>query len=221
MWGAFENRQDAGRKLADVLYDKYNGQNVVVLSLPRGGVPIGHIVAQRLGAPHDIVVPRKIGCPGHEEFAIGALTEEGDVVLNEDVIRSLALERSAIQATIEREKKEAQRRLQAYRGDKPKPNLSGKTVILIDDGVATGSTARAALRTIKSHNPQKVVLATPCMPADTKRDMEEQKICDDVVSLIAPHNFRSVGQWYKFFDQTSDEEVIRLLQQSPAPLKTK
>jgi predicted phosphoribosyltransferase len=208
----FHDRIEAGQKLALVL-EKYKKQKeTIILALPRGGVVVGFEVAKILNLPLDLVVPRKIGAPGNPEFAIGAITEEGEGIFNEEVIRDYGISKEYIEKTVEEEKKEAQRRLKTYRGDRLSLNLAGKTVIIIDDGIATGLTMRAAIKSIKVKNPKKIIVATPCGTKDSLEEIEKE--VDKVVCLYVPIFFGAVGAFYKNFKQTTDEEVIDLIQKS-------
>lgn len=205
----FKDRIEAGQKLALAL-EKYKRQKeVIILALPRGGVVVGFEVAKALDLPLDLVVPRKIGAPGNPEFAIGAITEDGEGIFNEEVIRDYGISKEYLDKIIEEEKKEAQRRLKIYRGERASLNLVGKTIILIDDGIATGLTMRAAIKSIKVKNPKKIVVAVPCGAKDSINQIKKE--VDEVVCLDAPIFFGAVGAFYENFEQTTDEEVVNLM----------
>lgn len=211
----FKDRLEAGQRLAKVL-EKYKRQkDTIILALPRGGVVVGFEVAKTLELPLDLVVPRKIGAPGNPEFAIGAITEEGEGIFNEAVIRDYGISKEYIDKTVEEEKKEAQRRLKAYRGDRPPLNLVEKTVIIVDDGIATGLTMRAAIKSVKNKDPKKIVVAVPCGAKDSIDQIKQE--VDEVVCLHAPIFFGAVGAFYENFEQTTDEEVIELMKKSKVP----
>ena len=204
----FRDRADAGRRLAEALR-KYGGRrDVTVVALPRGGVVLGRIVADALGAPLDIVVPRKIGSPGNEEYAIGAITESGHAVWNE-AERALADE-SYIERTVSAEQAEARRRIDTYRAGLPPRDLKGRTVVVVDDGIATGYTMRAAVETVKSEGPAKVVAAVPVAPPDSAKEIGG--LVDESVVLSKPSPFWAIGAFYEEFGQVEDGEVVRLLE---------
>lgn len=206
----FRNRTDAGRKLAAALERYRTTKDAVIIALPRGGVVVGAEVAKALSLPLDIVVPRKIGAPGNPEYAIGAITESGEPVWDRQSVSLTDASEEYLHKTVEREQKEAQRRLTTYRGDRPPRTLRGKTVILVDDGIATGLTMRAAIATIRSEGAARTVLAVPVAAADSLGQLRRE--VDDVVCLYAPQWFGAVGAFYDAFEQTSDEEVVALLQ---------
>ena len=208
----FAHRIDAGRRLAkDLIARGYgNGRDdVVVLALPRGGVPVGFEVARELDAPLDVFLVRKLGVPGHEELAMGAIATGGVIVLNDNVVQHARVRRDEIDRVAREEWAELARRERAYRGDGPPPALDGKTVILIDDGLATGATMRAAAEATKRLNPAKVVVAVPVAAPETCEQFHEA--VDDVVCALTPEPFAAVGMWYEDFSQTTDEEVRELL----------
>ncbi len=208
----FKDRIEAGQKLAKAL-EKYKGQkDTIILGLPRGGVVTGFEIAKTLELPLDLVVPRKIGAPGNPEFAIGAITEEGEGIFNEGVIRDYEISKEYITGTVEEEKKEAQRRLKTYRGDRSPLDLKDKTVILVDDGIATGLTMRVAIKSVKNKDPKKIVVAVPCGAKDSIDQIK--KDVDEVICLHAPIFFGAVGAFYREFPQTTDEEVIELMKES-------
>ena len=203
----FKNRRDAGQQLAKSLEKYKNAQNVILLALPRGGVVIADEIAKKLNLPLDIVVPRKIGAPGNPEYAIGAITETGEGIFNEEEIRKI--DKEWLKKEIEKEKQEAQRRLRVYRGDKPAVNLKDKIVILVDDGVATGLTLKAAIKSVRQKKPKKIVVAVPVGASDSIEEIKKE--VDEVVCLYTPLFFGAVGQFYEEFGQTEDEEVIEIM----------
>jgi putative phosphoribosyl transferase len=206
---AFPNRSEAGRFLAEKLAQYANRDDVIVLGLPRGGVPVAYEVAKQLGAPLDVFVVRKLGVPGFEELAVGAIASGGVRVLNEDVARALPSAHEIIESVTAKETAELERREQIYRDGRPAPELRDRIVILIDDGLATGATMRAAVKALRQRGAGKIVVAVPVGPPDTCREFEDA--ADEVVCGIAPEFFQAVGQYYEDFSQTSDEEVRELL----------
>jgi putative phosphoribosyl transferase len=210
----FPDRSKAGQLLAQKLAGYASNPDVVVLALPRGGVPVGFEVACTLNVPLDIIVVRKLGVPGHEELAMGAIAS-GDVrVLNYDTIDWLQIPQSIIDRVTEVEREELHRREKNYRGTIPPLDLAGKTVILVDDGIATGSTMQAAIAVVRSRNPQRVVVAVPTAPVSTAKEMRD--LVDDFVTVITADAFVGVGQWYDDFRQVSDE-VTRDLYERARP----
>jgi len=207
----FRDRRDAGRTLAGKLGPYAGRTDVLVLALPRGGVPVAYEVARALHAPMDLFLVRKLGVPGQEELAMGAIATGGVCVLNEQVVRGYGIPERAIQAVAERERAELDRRQKAYRGDSPEPEVRGRTVILIDDGLATGSTMRAAVMALRRQEPARVVVAVPVGAPSTCRDFAAE--ADEIVCALTPEPFFGVGQWYEDFTQTTDEEVRELLEQ--------
>jgi putative phosphoribosyl transferase len=208
----FRDRQDAGRRLARLLR-KYAGRtDVIVLALPRGGVPVAFEVARDLKAPLDIFLVRKLGVPGHEELAMGAIASGGTRVLNEDVVRYLQIPDDVIDAVAADEERELERREHAYRNGRPAPRVEGQIVILIDDGLATGSTMRAGAAALRKQNPKRIVVAVPVAPAETCEDFRAE--VDEVVCAATPEPFRGVGLWYEDFPQMSDAEVRALLERA-------
>ncbi len=190
--------------------EKYAGHDdVIVLGLPRGGVPVAYEVAKHLGVPLDIFIVRKLGVPGYEELAAGAIASGGVRVVNEDVIRSLANASEVVELVTARETEELQRREAEYRGDRAAPDLRGKIVILIDDGLATGATMHAAVEGLRQLSVAKIVVAVPVGPLETCRELEGK--ADEIICLSVPHFFHAVGQYYEDFGQTSDDEVRELL----------
>lgn len=208
----FQDRIEAGSLLASRLPRYANRTDVLVLGLPRGGIPVAAEVAKKLHAPLDVFVVRKLGVPGHRELAMGAIASGGIRVLNDSIIFHLRIPEDIIDAVTDEERQELQRREVAYRGDSPRPDIHGKTVILVDDGIATGSTIRAAVQAVREAQPRRVIIAVPVAPLSTCAELE--KIADEVVTLIAPREFYAVGEWYEEFSQTSDEEVTRMLQEA-------
>jgi len=204
----FRNRVEAGRRLAAELRE-YKGQDIVVLAIPRGGVVIGYEIAIELGAPLDIVVPRKIGAPGNPEFAVGAVTEDGTRVLNEGAIEMLGVSEEYLGRIIEREIDEIKRRVTTYRRGVEPENLAGKTVIVVDDGLATGATMKAAIASIRKRGISKIVVAVAVAPPDTVRELS--KDVDRIVCPVVYEPFFAIGQFYDDFSQVEDDEVINLL----------
>ncbi|KPJ85008.1 hypothetical protein AMJ57_04725 [Parcubacteria bacterium SG8_24] len=203
----YADREEAGRRLAAALEDYRGAADTIVVALPRGGVVLGRVIADELGLPLDIVVPRKVGAPDNEEFAVGALAESGEVVWSEgDVAR---FDRDELERTVERERVEAQRRLETYRVGLPERVLRGKTVLLVDDGIATGLTMSAAVRTVRQEKAARIVMAVPVAAPDSARRIARE--VDRSVILETPRFFAAVGQFYERFDQVTDEEVITLL----------
>jgi predicted phosphoribosyltransferase len=208
----YRDRVDAGRQLAERLSSLANRPDLLVLALPRGGVPVGYEVARALNAPLDVFLVRKLGVPGHEEYAMGAIASDGVRVLNEDVIAALAIPDRAVAAVADEEGRELARREAAYRGDRPRPRIEGRTVILVDDGLATGATMRAAALAVAAEEPAELVIAVPVAAAETCEELA--RIADQVVCAATPEPFRAVGLWYADFDQTTDEDVRELLRRS-------
>lgn len=206
----FEDRTAAGRALAAAL-GAYRGRaDLVVLGLPRGGLPVAREVAEALGAPLDLILVRKLGVPGHEELAMGAIASGGGRVLNEDVVGQLGLGEDTIEAVANAEWDELARRERTYRGDRAWPRIEGRCVILVDDGVATGATMRAAAQAVRAAGAAEVVVAVPVAPPDTVARL--RAAADDVVCVDTPEPFMGVGRWYRDFRQTTDEEVIAILE---------
>jgi putative phosphoribosyl transferase len=209
----FRDRRHAGRELGRHLVRYADRDDVRVLALPRGGVPVGYEVARALNAPLDVFVVRKLGVPGHEELAMGAIAS-GDVrVLSREVTDMLGISQQAIEAVAARERAELHRRERAYRGDRPAPDVAGRTVIVVDDGLATGSTMLAALRALRALSPAHLVAAAPVAARDTCELLRAE--ADAVVCAQTPAPFRGVGQWYHDFSQTGDDEVRELLAADP------
>jgi len=214
----FRDRTEAGKLLAAKLGRYANRADVVVLALPRGGVPVAFEVARALNAPLDLFLVRKLGVPGQEELAMGAIASGGGRVLNEEVVAYLRISDDLINAVAAEEELELERRERAYRGERPMPLLEGRTVILIDDGVATGSTMRAAVAALRQKSPAQIVVAVPTAADSTASELRAE--VDDFVAVIEPEEFFAVGQWYENFSQTTDAEVRDLLEraaQRPRP----
>lgn len=210
----FGDRREAGRILADALREYAGRSDVTVLALPRGGVPVGYEVAKSLGADFDVLVVRKLGLPYHRELAMGAIVSGGAIDLNEDVIARSGVTTREIEAVMANESVELERRERLYRGARPMARLEGRIVIVVDDGIATGATMRAALKALRSLHPARIVAAVPVAPADAQRRMRD--VADAFVSVLSPADFYAVGQFYRRFDQTSDDEVRDLLAQFDA-----
>jgi putative phosphoribosyl transferase len=208
----FRDRRDAGRILAQKLLAYANRPDVIVLALPRGGVPVAYEVARELNAPLDIFIVRKLGLPGHEELAIGAIASGGIRVLNSDIIRALNIPKEMINIVAQRELQELQRREHNYRGDRPSPEVRDRTVILIDDGLATGASMRAAVAGLRAQHPARIIVAVPTASPETCEAFEFE--VDEIVCAITPEPFYGVGRWYEDFSQTTDEEVRTFLQEA-------
>ena len=207
----FEDREDAGRRLAERLA-RYRDERPVVFALPRGGVPVGYEISRSLGAPLDVFVARKLGAPGQPEFGIGAVAPGGVRVLNGNVVERLGIPADYLEAVTRKETAEVERRLRHFRGGLPEPEVRGRTVILVDDGLATGVTARAAVEALRRLGPRRLVLAAPVCAAQTAEQLGPE--VDELVCLAAPPDLGAIGFWYRNFEQTSDEEVIGLLERA-------
>lgn len=205
----YANRQQAGQVLADLLRDYAVKENSIILALPRGGVPVAYEIATKLSLPMDIFIVRKLGIPGHEEYAMGAIASGGTVVFNEDVVYGLHISNTAINEVLQKEELELERRDKVYRGNKSPLQLTGKTVIIVDDGIATGYSMRAAIAAVKQKNPVKLMVAVPVAARSTCAEMAS--LVDKIICPLQPANFYAVGLWYDDFSQTSDEEVIHLM----------
>jgi predicted phosphoribosyltransferase len=205
----FRDRVDAGRAVASALTHYAGRRDVVVLGLPRGGVPVAAEVAAALGAPIGVFVVRKLGVPGHDELAMGAIAEGGVRVLNRDVVDRLRIDPDDIEAVAEREQAELERRTRAYGGQGAPPDVAGKVVVVVDDGLATGSTMRAAVAAVRALQPARVVVAVPVGAPTTCSALAAE--ADEVVCVQSPELFRAVGQWYEDFSPTTDDEIRRVL----------
>jgi predicted phosphoribosyltransferase len=208
----FANRRHAGQVLARALAGYAKQPGVIVLALPRGGVPVAHEVARALHAPLDVFIVRKLGVPGHEEYAMGAIATGGVRVMNDDVVRRMRIPDDAIASVARAEQQELERRERLYRGAREPLDVHGRTVILVDDGLATGYTMRAAVKALRRQRPSRLVVAVPTAAAETCQDLRAE--ADEVVCATTPEPFRAVGLWYEDFSQTSDEEVRELLAQA-------
>jgi predicted phosphoribosyltransferase len=215
--GLFKDRRDAGRKLAEELSGYAGRSDVIVLALPRGGVPVAFEVAKTLGAPLDIFIVRKLGLPGHEELAIGAIASGGVRVLNTDIVQTLKIPPKVIDMVAERELHELERREQVYRGDRPGPEVHGRIVILIDDGLATGASMRAAVAGLRALDPAQIVVAVPTAAPETCAALEAE--VDQIICAMTPEPFYGVGRWYEDFSQTTDEEVRVFLEEANRQLQ--
>jgi putative phosphoribosyl transferase len=205
----FASREDAGRHLAEKLATYPLPNHPLLLALPRGGVPVAAEVAARLGLPMDVLVVRKLGVPGHEEYAMGAIAGGGVIVLDHRVVADLGLGLDAVERVIQRETRELARRERLFRNDRPPPEVAGRTVIVVDDGIATGSTVSAAVQLLRHQQAARIIVATPVSARDSARRLRAE--ADAVLTLMEPADFRAVGQWYEDFSETTDEEVRRLL----------
>jgi predicted phosphoribosyltransferase len=210
----FRDRHDAGRRLADALGAYARRNDVLVLALPRGGVPVGYEVALALGAPLDVMQVRKLGVPGHEELAMGAIASGGVRILSEDVVATLNIPDRVIATVAAAEEQELDRRERIYREGRPFPEVRGRTVILVDDGLATGSTMRAAAAALRAQGAERLVAAVPVAPKETCDALQD--LVDDVICAVTPEPFLAVGEWYEDFTQTSDAEVQDLLRRAAA-----
>lgn len=208
----FKDRTDAGQKLAQKLLAYADRTDVVVLALPRGGVPVAFEVAKVLHAPLDIFMVRKLGVPGHEELAMGAMASGGRRVLNDNVIEILEITDELIDQAVAKEQQELKRRERAYRGDRPKPQVHQRTVILVDDGLATGASMRAAIGALRSQQPAHIIVAVPTAAPETCAQFEDE--VDDIICATTPEPFGGVGAWYDDFSQTTDAQVRELLDQA-------
>ncbi|MBA3423997.1 MAG: phosphoribosyltransferase [Rubrobacter sp.] len=210
-WGEeiFKDRADAGRRLAGSLA-RYRNEGPTILALPRGGVPVGYEISRSLGAPLDVIVARKLGAPDQPELGIGAVAPDGVRILNTAAVRAIGISKDYLDKITRKETAEMKRRLRHFRGGRPELEIRGRTAILVDDGLATGVTARAAIETLRRRNPKRVVLAVPICAAPTAAWIRNE--VDDLVSLKTPPELGAIGLWYRNFDQTSDAEVVRLLE---------
>jgi putative phosphoribosyl transferase len=214
----FRNRKQAGSLLAEQLAAYANRPEVIVLALPRGGVPVALEVAKALHAPLDVVIVRKLGVPGQEELAMGAIATGGMQLLNNLVVRSLGISQKEIESAAAKERPELERRERLYRGDRPAPAIGGRTIILVDDGIATGTTMKVAIAALKQQQPSKIVVAIPVAPRSTCEEMRGE--VDEVVCLLSPEDFMAIGAWYADFTQVPDQEVCDLLEQADVEAHT-
>ena len=214
----FKDRYDAGRRLADQLTQYQGRDDLLVLGLPRGGVPVAFEVARALDAPFDIFLVRKLGVPGREELAMGAIASGGVRVLNQEVVDQLRISSAVLDHVAEVERRELRRRAEAYRGNRPEPEIEDHTVILVDDGLATGATMRAAIVALRQRNPKRIVVAVPTASSETCAQFEDE--VDEIVCAITPDPFFGVGLWYEDFAQTTDQEVRQLLAQAANGVST-
>lgn len=206
------DRISAGDALAEALSGYRGRTEAIVLALPRGGVPVGYQVAAALGIDLDLMLVRKLGTPGQKELAMGAIASGGVCLLNEDIVSSLNIGQEAIDYAVEEEQQVLKHRERLYRGDRPRPVIEDRIVILVDDGLATGATMRAAVAALRSQQPARIVVAVPVAPADTVAKLQRE--ADEVIALATPEPFMAISRWYLHFGQTSDEEVKRLLAQA-------
>jgi predicted phosphoribosyltransferase len=207
----FSDRIDAGKRLAEALAD-FRNPNSMVLAIPRGGVVVGYQIADALNLPLDVIIPHKLGAPNNPELAIGAITEDGTTVLDTNIIKHLTINNQYIQQESQRQKKEIQRRLKTYRENLPTRDIAGLHIILVDDGIATGSTMKAALASVKNKNAATTTIAIPVGPPTTIQELKQQT--NHIICLYTPNFFQAIGQFYNNFNQTSDQEVITLLKEN-------
>ncbi len=207
----FEDRYVAGRLLAGALHAYAGRSDLVVLALPRGGVPVGYEVAKALGAEFDVLIVRKLGLPHHPELAMGAIASGGAIDLNRNVIAVSGVTQRDIEGVLAQEYRELARREALYRGARPAARIEGRTVIVVDDGIATGASMRAALKALRTRKPEKIIVAVPVAPIDTRERLQD--VADEFVCVLSPADFQAVGQFYRNFGQTSDDEVRTLLAQ--------
>lgn len=212
MGSLFLDRRDAGRRVAARLLEYANDPDVIILALPRGGVPVAYEVAHALNAPLDLFVVRKLGAPGQEEMAIGAIASGGVRVLNEELIDYLGISDADVERIAGKEERELRRQEKEYRGDAPLPKLAGRTVVLVDDGLATGATMKAAIAALRERDPGRLIVAVPTSEPTVCAEM--RRLADDCICATTPIPFRAVGIWYEDFSQTTDEEVRLLLKRN-------
>ncbi len=210
-WTRFQDRTEAGRRLAEAL-SEHRGEDPIVLALPRGGVPVGYEVARALHAALDVWVVRKIGVPWHPELGVGAVAEGGYVYLSPDIVSQVGMSPEQVSTATDAQRLEVERRVRAFRGARPRPALAGRTVILVDDGIATGGTVRAAIGAIRAQQPAKIVLAVPVAAPETVAELAPE--VDRVVAILQPSDLYAIGVWYVDFSQVPDEEVVRILERA-------
>jgi predicted phosphoribosyltransferase len=208
----FADRVEAGKKLAEAML-KFKDKDVVILGIPRGGVVVANEVAKALGAPLDVVVTRKIEAPGEPEYALGAVTQEGDVIIDRQAAESLGATQEYLDDQVRKKREEVRERMERLRGNTPYPRLEGKVVVIIDDGIATGSSVGAAVMSVKKRHPKEIVVAVPVAPADAVETLAEQGA--EVVCLETPGPFLAIGEFYRDFNQVEDLEVMRILAKAP------
>jgi putative phosphoribosyl transferase len=208
----FRNRTEAGQILARSLQKYKNRPDVLVLGLPRGGVPVAYEVARELNAPLDVFIVRKLGVPAHEELGMGAIATRGVRILHEGIVRELGIPQEVIDVVTQREQQELERRERLYRGNRPAPAIEGRTVIIVDDGLATGSSMKAAVQALRQQNPARLIVAVPTAPVETCEQLKQ--IADEVVCALTPEPFIAVGGSYGDFSQTTDEEVRDLIERA-------
>jgi predicted phosphoribosyltransferase len=211
----FQDRADAGRQLAAALLALPHDEGTIVLALPRGGVPVGYEVACALHAPLDVAIVRKLGAPQNKEYAMGAIASGGVIIVDKEMVQAMGVTDSALNAIVETERAELLRREQTYREGRPPPNIDGRSLVIVDDGIATGATMRAAIAAIKKHRPGSIVVAVPVAAGDTLEAIKAE--VNDVVCLATPSPFRAVGLWYASFQQTTDRQVGELLAKARGP----
>jgi putative phosphoribosyl transferase len=207
----FRDREDAGRRLAERLA-RYRDEDPVVLALPRGGVPVGYKVARALKAPLDVFIARKLGAPNQPELGIGAVAQDGTLVLNERIVEEIGVSEEYIERIAAEEMEEARRHIKLFRVDRPEPEVRERTAILVDDGIATGVTTWAAIEALRRQGPRRLVLAVPVCAAQTAESLRRE--VDELICLVAPSDLMAIGLWYRHFEQTSDEEVVELLERA-------
>ena len=216
----FNDRKEAGQLLSLELARYKDGRDVLVLALPRGGVPVAHEIASVLHCPLDVLVVRKLGVPGHEEMAMGAIATGGIRLINPDIVSALGISPEAVEDVERKEEAELFRRERSYRGNRGPLDTSNKTIILVDDGIATGATMQAAIASLRQRRVRKIIVASPVAPRSVVLSL--RRVADDVVTMLNPEDFGGVGRWYKDFSQTSDEEVQQLLEaEHEHPLSTR
>ena len=214
----FKDRIEAGQQLAKELLAYRNKKDLLILALPRGGVPVAFEIAKLLHAPITVFLVRKLGVPGQEELAMGAIAEGNINILDNELIHYLNITEQQVQHVLQKEQHELTRRLQHYRLGKPLPALNNKVIVLVDDGIATGATFKAAIQALKILKPKRLIVATPVASQSSLQEITA--LVDETVCLATPEPFYSIGQWYQYFDQTNDEEVLNLLQASPVQLNS-